>query len=276
MKRIVTGVVLIALVGALIFFDIPWLITAFSGVVALLAALEFRDLAARADAGFPLPWAVGSLVLFFVVGALQPFDLVAAISLATLALFTWSSFRAPLPQVLLQTGAGLFMLLYVAYPLSLVPRLLASEEGTTLLVFLFLCVWCGDIAALYVGKNFGKRRLAPALSPNKTWAGSVASVVASVVFGVGVVLLGKWLTAHHPAVTRLGTTEPWWQFALLAVVLNVVAQLGDLVESALKRGVGVKDSGTLLPGHGGVLDRIDALLLAAPVLWYVLLLRQPL
>ena len=73
---------------------------------------------------------------------------------------------------------------------------------------------------------------------------------------------------------RLGTVEPWWQFALLAVLLNAAAQIGDLVESALKRGVGVKDSGTLLPGHGGVLDRVDALLLAAPVLWFVLVLRE--
>ena len=276
MKRILTGAVLIALVAALVFFDIPWLITIFSAVVALLAAIEFRGLTVKAEADFPLWWLVSAIVLFFAVSALQPFDLIAAVSLSTLVLFIWSSFRSPLPRVLHQTGAGLFTLVYVAYPLSLVPRILGAEDGTALLLFLFLCVWCGDIAALYIGKNFGKRRLAPALSPNKTWAGSVASVAGSVAFGMGLILLGDWFAAHNSTFTRLHTAEPWWHFLLLAVALNIAAQLGDLVESALKRGVGVKDSGTLLPGHGGVLDRIDALLLAAPVLWFVLLLRQPL
>ena len=274
MKRILTGAVLIALVGALIFVDIPWLIAAFSAAVALLAAWEFRDLAVKAGAGFPRRWMVFALGLFFLTSALQPFDLLAAVSLSTLLLFTWSSFRSPLPRVLHETGAGLLTLLYIAYPLSLLPQILAAEDGTALLLFLFLCVWCGDIAALYVGRNFGKRRLAPTISPNKTWAGSVASVVGSVLFGMGLIAFGDWLTVRGSAFTRLHTSAPWWHYLLLAVVLNLAAQVGDLAESALKRGVDVKDSGTLLPGHGGVLDRIDALLFAAPVLWFVMTLHE--
>ena len=274
MKRILTGAVLIALVGALIFVDIPWLITAFSAAVALLAAWEFRDLAVKAGAGFPRGWMVFALGLFFLTSALQPFDLLAAVSLSTLLLFTWSSFRSPLPRVLHETGAGLLTLLYIAYPLSLLPQILAAEDGTALLLFLFLCVWCGDIAALYVGRNFGKRRLAPTISPNKTWAGSVASVGGSVLFGMGLIAFGDWLTVRGSAFTRLHTSAPWWHYLLLAVVLNLAAQVGDLAESALKRGVEVKDSGTLLPGHGGVLDRIDALLFAAPVLWFVMTLHE--
>ncbi len=276
MKRILTGAALIALVAALIFADIPWLITAFSAVVALLAAMEFRGLAAKAQAGFPLPWTAAAIALFFAVSALRPFDLIAAVSFATLVLFAWCSFRSPLRQVLHRSAAGLFTLLYIAYPLSLLPRILAAEDGTALLLFLFLCVWCGDIAALYIGRNFGKRKLAPAISPNKTWAGSFASVAGSVVFGMGLIWLGDWLAAHNSPFTRLHTAEPWWHFLLLAIGLNVAAQLGDLVESALKRGVDVKDSGTLLPGHGGVLDRIDALLLAAPVLWFAMMLHEAL
>ncbi len=273
MKRILTGAVLIALVAALIYFNQPWLITVFSAVVALLATLEFRDLAAKSSSPIPLPWTIAAIALFFVVSALRPLESLTTLVFVTLCLFVWNCFRGPLPRVLPESAAGLFALFYIAYPMSLIPRILALEEGTVLLLFLFLCVWCGDIAALYVGKNFGRRRLAPSLSPNKTWEGSIASVLGSVLFGMGLILVGNWLSARDVRYLRLTTSEPWWYFLLLAIVLNVAAQLGDLVESALKRGVGVKDSGTLLPGHGGVLDRIDALLLAAPVLWFAVVLR---
>ncbi len=276
MKRLLTGALLIAIVAALIYFDKPWLITAFSAVVALLAAIEFRGLAGQAESPIPLWWTVLAIAAFFAVSALGSFEPVAAISFLTLLLFTWNAFRTALPRVLGETGAGLLMLLYIAYPLSLVPRILAQEEGTVYLLFLFLCVWCGDIAALYIGKNFGRRKLAPKLSPNKTWEGAIASLLGSVLFGMALIVLGNWLVAHGSRYTRLHTTEPVWQFLLLAVLLNIAAQLGDLLESALKRGVDVKDSGTLLPGHGGVLDRIDALLLAAPTLWFVLLIRESL
>ncbi|WP_433969425.1 phosphatidate cytidylyltransferase [Tunturiibacter gelidiferens] len=135
-----------------------------------------------------------------------------------------------------------------------------------------VCVWAGDIAALYIGRAFGKRKLAPRLSPGKTWAGSIASIVGSMIAGGIVIAIADTLSANGS--TLLHISEPLWQSLLLAAILNIAAQLGDLLESAIKRGAGVKDSGTMLPGHGGILDRIDALLLAAPVLWYVLLLKD--
>lgn len=276
MKRVLTGAILIAVVVALIAFDIPWLITAVSALLALLAALEFRNLTQKADAAVPLWWTVLSIAALFAVSASAWLDPLIIVSILALVLFTANAFTSPLPRVLPQTGAGLLQLIYVAYPLTLIPRILAVEDGTALLLFLFLCVWCGDIAALYVGKAIGKRKLAPSISPNKTWAGTVASVFGSVFFGMAIVLLGDWFSAHNSTFTRLHTTWPWWSFVLLAILLNLAAQIGDLAESALKRGVGVKDSGTLLPGHGGVLDRIDALLFASPVLWLVLVLRTAL
>ena len=274
MKRILTAIVLIALVIALVFFGKPWMITVFSAVVAGLAALEFRSLASTGGSPVPLWWTLGAIALFFLTTFLRPQDTIVAVAFATLVLFTWNALRSPLYRVLSETAAGLLMLVYIAYPLTLIPKIWGEVNGTALLLFLFLCVWSGDIAALYIGKRFGQQKLAPQLSPNKTWAGAIASVVASVVFGMGLVLGGDWLSLHGSNFTKLYTSGPWWQFLLLAILLNVAAQFGDLLESALKRGANVKDSGTLLPGHGGILDRIDALLVAAPVLWFVLVIKE--
>ena len=144
-----------------------------------------------------------------------------------------------------------------------------------------LLVWCGDISAYYVGRAIGKHHLAPRISPGKTWEGAVGSVLGAVVLGV---LLFHFISPiaeafqriHllQPPVPAVGrqtavhgsfTLAPVWLVALFAICINVAAQFGDLVESAMKRGAGVKDSGTLLPGQGGILDRIDALLFALPV-----------
>jgi phosphatidate cytidylyltransferase len=163
-------------------------------------------------------------------------------------------------------------LIYIGFSLATIPLLSAQEGGSSLLLLLFFAVWSGDIAALYIGKAFGRRKLAPKLSPNKTWEGSLASVAGSLLITLALIALSGLLTRR--GIDLLAFPGSVWHWLLLALVLNVAAQLGDLAESALKRGAGVKDSGTSLPGHGGILDRVDALLLAAPVLWYSQLLKQ--
>jgi phosphatidate cytidylyltransferase len=274
MKRILTAIVLIALVCALIYYDIPWLVTVVSGVLAVLAALEYRGFTNAGGCPVPLWWTVLATAAFFLATFYRPKDTITVIAMVTLLLFAVAAFRTSLERVLWQTAAGVLMLVYIAYPLTLIPQILNEENGTALLLFLFLCVWSGDICALYVGKRFGRHKFSPRLSPNKTWEGAAASIVGSCIFGMAVILAGDWFTQQGSSFTRLHTTEPWWVFLILAAALNVAAQFGDLLESALKRGAGVKDSGTLLPGHGGVLDRIDALLVAAPVLWFVLAVRE--
>ena len=278
MKRILTAAVLIALVATLIYFDgyfaRHWPITLVAALVAALAAFEFRAFAIAGGCPIPIWWTLFAVAAFFLATCYRPQDTITVVSFVTLILFAVAAFRTSLERVLWQTSAGLLMLVYIAYPLTLLPRILSEENGTALLLFLFLCVWSGDIAALAIGKRYGRHKFAPRLSPNKTWEGAAASIVASIVVGMALILTGDWLTQQGSSFTRLHTTEPWWVFVLLAIALNAAAQFGDLLESALKRGAGVKDSGTLLPGHGGFLDRIDALLVAAPVLWFVIAIRD--
>ena len=280
MKRILTALVLILAVFALIFFGKLWMLTVAALLVAELAVLEFLSLARvgaeahNAKLRIPLPWMIVATAAVFAV-TLPSFPVDAqlpVISFLTLALFAWNGFRSPAIQVLPDTAQGLFGLIWIAYPLSLIPLLWKQEDGPALVVFLMLAVWSGDIAALYVGRAIGKHKLAPRLSPGKTWEGAIASILGSLAV-TGLLLYGSdLLTARGNLVLHIG--EPFWQTLTLAALLNIAAQLGDLLESAVKRGAGVKDSGTLLPGHGGILDRIDALLLATPVLWYVLVLKD--
>jgi phosphatidate cytidylyltransferase len=280
MKRILTATVLILAVFALIFFGQLWMITLFSAIVAELAAYEYLKLAAVGAEShglklrIPIWWMALGTALAFVV-TLPDFPVEAqlpVLSALTIALFAWNGFRSPLIQVLPDTAQGLFGLIYIAYPLTLIPLLWKQEDGPALVVFLMVCVWAGDIAALYIGRAFGKRKLAPRLSPGKTWVGSIASIAGSMLAAGIVIVIADTLTARGN--TLLHIAQPLWQSLLLAAILNIAAQLGDLLESAIKRGAGVKDSGTMLPGHGGILDRIDALLVAAPVLWFALLLKD--
>jgi phosphatidate cytidylyltransferase len=137
----------------------------------------------------------------------------------------------------------------------------------------------GDSAAYYVGRKWGRHKMVPKLSPGKSWEGAAASAAGSMLIAAGLVGLAalmqepwnapvlNWMERVWPSTVLLYPDELWY-WLLLAVVVNAAGQVGDLAESALKRSAGVKDSGDLLPGHGGVLDRIDALLVAAPVLWY--------
>jgi phosphatidate cytidylyltransferase len=153
------------------------------------------------------------------------------------------------------TRPGLFSvgLLYVAVAgISLLWLRADPVSGRADVLFVLLIVWAGDIGAYVVGRCIGGPRLAPLISPGKTWSGAGGGLIAAVVTGL--------LAAHF-----LATPVTPWQPALIAVVLSIVAQAGDLLESFVKRLLAVKDSGNLIPGHGGLFDRLDGVLAAAPV-----------
>lgn len=272
MARILTAVILIPLVLLLLFKGPFWLITLVTALVAMLALWEYLGLADSSGARTPRTLVVAAVAILFGAAFRRPDLLTPVLSALALLLFIIISFRSPLERVLFDTAASVFGLLYIGLSLITIPLLSAQENGSSLLLLLFLVVWSGDVAALYVGKNLGKRRLAPRLSPNKTWEGSIASVAASVI----IVFLLFWVASalERRGLGWISYSGSHLHWILLAILLNIAAQIGDLIESAIKRGARVKDSGGLLPGHGGVLDRIDALLLAAPVLWYAQLVQQ--
>jgi phosphatidate cytidylyltransferase len=271
MKRIVTASVLIAGVLALIFLGQLWMLTLACCVIAELAAFEYLTLANSGGSRVPIWWMATATALLFYVSYYRPEAQLPLLSALALILLAWTGFRGEVTRVLPDTAVGLFGLIYIAYPLTLIPMLWNRDDGKPLLLFLLVCVWVGDIAAFTIGKPFGRHKLSR-LSPNKSWEGSLASIAGSVLAGLGVVFLGDALSARGNTVLHI--LQPVWQSIVLAVLINIAAQLGDLLESAIKRGAGVKDSGTMLPGHGGILDRIDALLLAAPALWCILLLKD--
>jgi phosphatidate cytidylyltransferase len=277
MKRVLTALVLVPIVFVLVYLPAQWqpVFVAATAVVAALAAWEYLGLAQRLGADAPrLVVCIAVLALFGATAFWSNSEIFPAIlGILSLALLIFCTFHSPIARVLPDAANSVFCLIYCGVTLLALPAL-RDKYGPSIIVYLFCTVWAGDIAALYVGRAWGRHKLAPSISPNKSWEGAVASVVGSVLVTAGLLWLSDALSTHFNHVVLSFSEDPVWYWLLLAVVLNVAAQVGDLAESALKRSAGVKDSGAILPGHGGVLDRIDALLLAAPTLWYAQLIHH--
>jgi len=162
---------------------------------------------------------------------------------------------------LLDTAVLAFGVFYVAWLLGHLILIRRMADGSFLIFFLFLVTWANDTAAYYVGTFLGRHRMAPRISPKKTWEGAVGGLVGSVAAALA---CRAWF------LDSLGMADA----TALGLLAGVAAPLGDLCESVLKRSAGVKDSGGIIPGHGGVLDRVDSLIFTAPVLYYYLLIAQ--
>ena len=273
MKRILTAAVLVPAVLCLVFLAPYWLFVLVTARVAALAGWEFMGLARHAGLQAPRV-AVAIAILALFAGTFWYPDRTAILfGLLSIALLIYCTFSRAPDRVMGEAAASVFCLFYAGSTLLALPALRDEPYGASVVVFLFFVVWSGDVAALYVGRYYGRRKLAPAISPQKTWAGAVASLVASVIIA-GALLVAAYLLETNGNSAVLSYPDQTWYWLLLAAIVNIAAQVGDLAESALKRSAGVKDSGNLLPGHGGILDRIDALLIAAPVLWYAQVIRQ--
>jgi phosphatidate cytidylyltransferase len=177
-----------------------------------------------------------------------------------IAIFAWRLFGGTSGYVK-DTTAGIFAVAYLPFLASFVAAMLVPADGPRrVLTFVILTV-CSDIGGYFAGITTGRHPLAPAISPKKTWEGFAGSVVACLVAG----WLCVTLLLHGHA----------WQGVLTGAAVVLAATLGDLVESMIKRDLDIKDMGTLLPGHGGILERLDSLVVAAPVVWFLLYLFIP-
>jgi phosphatidate cytidylyltransferase len=261
MKRLLTSAIGVPLVLAAVFLLKGWWFFAVMAVVMEVCAFEYVEIVRPRTPRAPLRLLlllapVAALLLSRTLSA--PVDpetlrlglfaavLVLTVGLGTLLLLS----RTPLEETLPALGALGFGTLYFALPLSSIHLLQGIDPW--LILLLLAIVWLGDTAAYYVGSRIGRHKMAPVISPKKSWEGAAAGFLTAI---VATLIWDVW---------RRGGLEPGLLAAAAATA--VAAQIGDLVESMIKRGSGVKDSGSILPGHGGFLDRMDAMLFAAPVL----------
>ena len=270
MTRVLSGAVLVAVAVGIVWLAPSWLFFATAELLLLLAFIEYARLAEAC--GFPVPripagvatmlTAVGvSSTIWLndnVVGTAVLLDVVlmsAFVVLGSIALISLPGGRID-RDTLGRTAAATLPLLYLGLPVGALIALRA-QRGHEALFLLMLAVMVSDTAQYYAGRAFGRHLLAPAISPKKTVEGAIGGFV----FGAALVgVVGMWWLPEVPAAIRVA----------LGAAVVALGIAGDLFESMLKRSAGVKDSSALIPGHGGVLDRIDALLFAAPVYYIVL------
>ena len=303
MQRVITAIVLIPLVLLAVFKAPIWLYALILAILAFLCTREYLDIAAAHNLK-----PMRTLTYVGVIAVLGDYYLSIAIrGLRPSNLSGWQVLRDPIYQyeiLLLLVSLAPFILLVVAMTTEDLRQALPSAavsymaipyigitlgfllftralipDGAFAVLYLLLVVWSGDVFAYYVGRAIGRNPLAPRVSPKKSWEGAAASIIGSMIVGTLLLVYNRQVAERlfdwkllSTASVLAGRPTPEnnavWTAILVSVSVNIAAQLGDLVESMMKRGADVKDSGTLLPGHGGVLDRVDALLLASPALWY--------
>ncbi len=258
MRRFLTAALLIPLVIALVLWGPPTLLGSVVVALTAVALWEYFRLAEAAGMKvLPVPGYAFALAVVLLILTDSPPVMILAAAVFFLMLL-WVAAMSPSRQLAACLGSvsATFMgVVYVAVPLGLLAWICLRGDGPFLILFMLVVIWAGDAAGYYVGSAWGRHKSSPRISPGKSWEGTAGSLAAALLIG--------FLFARF----RWGA-DTYWEPVLLAAALNVAGQLGDLAESALKRAAGVKDSSQLVPGHGGVLDRIDALLFAVPVLWY--------
>jgi len=250
--------------GAVVLASLLFRKEGFLGVVIVavcFAVWELRDGLSRGKINVPLvPSIVGAITMITAsfVGGGQA--LTVCFGLTCISVLLWCVSDG-LAGSVRDISGGIFVAAYVPLLASFSSLLLSAPDGAIRVIVFIGVTICSDIGGFAVGVIAGRHPMTPSISPKKSWEGAAGSVVACVIAGVGTVMV------------MLGGS--WWAGAMLGLALAVSATLGDLTESTIKRDLGIKDMGSILPGHGGLMDRMDSLLLSAPVAWAILTLFVP-
>jgi len=270
-KRIITGLVFAAIVAVLIILGgIP--LVAAACIVAILACVEFYRIV-RHRGVEPFSWFGTVFAVLLIINAhirqFNPaflpypadFMLPLLLSLMTVIPLIWTLFKPNKDNAFINWGWTLAGILYIGWLLSYYVTIRQMENGMGWLFLVLSCNALCDLGAYIIGSNLGKHAMASSVSPGKTWEGAAGGLAFSVITAV-ILAIGFKLPLYY------------WQMVLTGLIFGVFAVIGDLVESLLKRNMQVKDAGSLLPGHGGFLDRIDSHLLGAPVAYYLIVLAN--
>jgi phosphatidate cytidylyltransferase len=238
----------------------------YAGIALAVALTELSRALAKCDINIPvIPVAAGGAGVLTCAYWLGPRYALAALALTVIAIFAWRLF----PQVsaggtsgyVKDITAGVFAAAYIPFLASFVAAMLTPADGARRVLSFVIVTICSDIGGYIAGVTVGRHKMAPVISPKKTWEGFAGSAAACLIAG----WLCVTLLLHGHA----------WQGVLVGAAVVLAATTGDLVESMIKRDLDIKDMGTVLPGHGGVLERLDSLLVAAPVVWLLLYLFIP-
>jgi phosphatidate cytidylyltransferase len=279
-QRVITALLLIPLPVAAIWFGEPWF-TSLITIFGVLAAFEFYHLGS--NAGFSPAIYLGLIfTLIFIISRnpdllsrletnLDP-ALISLLMLAAALILTliWIILRRPKGGAITSWVWSIAGILYAGWLLGYVVSLRGLADGRSWIFFILLATVASDTVAFFIGRAFGRHKLAPQISPNKTWEGAIAGVIGAVIFSL-----------LFPPAELFSATNPfhihglsYGEAIILGVLVSIFGQTGDLAESLLKRKTGVKDSGSLLPGHGGILDRLDSIIFAGVVVYYFAVLYK--
>lgn len=263
-QRAITGVIFVAVIVCAIIFK-SWIFHLVFGAIAMLGLNEFYSLFKKAQGSPHTTLGIIFGFLIYVSGVTMRYYPEATKYMAGSVLFAFPIIaiaelyrKKKIP--FLNIGLTLLGIIYVVLPLLLLNYLVTFNENTFEItnfwpvLTIFILVWCSDTFAYLVGRQFGKRKLFERISPKKSWEGFIGGFLFSILGGI---------------VIAYFTEQPYVTFIIYGIVISTFGTIGDLIESLLKRSLGIKDSGSILPGHGGILDRFDAVLFVIPIIYFL-------
>jgi len=256
-KRVITGLCGIPLLIAIVWFGEPWF-TILVAIWGLLAVFEFYKMVAASKAP-PLTYFGLIWTLLFILSPHFDYDTLTPLLLTSAVILPliWLLVRPQKEGAFAGWAWTIAGLLYIGWLLSYLVALRGQPDGRNWVFLALFATFASDTAAFFIGRALGKHHLAPSISPGKTWEGTIAGVFGAIIVSLLFILP-----------TPLSLHLNWGQAILLGLLVSIFGQLGDLVESLFKRNMGVKESGRLIPGHGGFLDRMDSVVFASIVVYY--------